>query len=85
MKDLNNNPQLKKDTYMEVFSTEAGQAVLLDLFKANYVDHSTSHVPGDHHTSAYREGRRSAIWDIMLTINADVSQFIDAAQRHRRR
>jgi hypothetical protein len=76
MKDLQNNPVAQRNYYSEVFDTEAGQAVLLDLFKQAGLDRPTTHVPGDSHTSAYNEGMRAMVWQIMIKANQDVDPYL---------
>lgn len=43
--------------YVQTFGTEAGRTVLEDLRTRFHADVST-HVPGDSHESAFREGER---------------------------
>jgi hypothetical protein len=79
MKDLQNNPVAQKKLYAECFNTEAGQAVLLDLFKEAGLDRKTVHVPGDANTSAFNEGMRSIVWSIMTKANQDVAPYLQQA------
>ena len=51
--------QLIKD-YKIVFGSDEGQRVLDDLRKRCHF-HSTTHVKGDSHESAYYEGQRSIV------------------------
>ena len=83
MKNLHNDPVLKKKYYNECFGTEAGQAVLLDLFKEAGFDCPSTHVPNDPYTSAFNEGAKAAIWRIKLVMNANVDFFLKEAAKHR--
>ena len=59
--------QLIKD-YKIVFGSDEGQRVLDDLRKRCHF-HSTTHVKGDSHESAYYEGQRSLVVFIESLIN----------------
>jgi hypothetical protein len=58
--------------YQHIFLSEPGRRVLEDMRRAFYFYRST-HVPGDPHGSAYREGMREVVLKIehMLTVDAD--------------
>ena len=51
--------QLKAD-YKFIFNTEEGKRILDDLKKRCHF-HSTTHVKGDRHESAFYEGQRSMV------------------------
>ena len=51
--------QLKAD-YKFIFNTEEGKRILDDLKKRCHF-HSTTHVKGDSHESAFYEGQRSIV------------------------
>lgn len=65
---------LRKSDYEEVFSTEVGERVLSDLFDNFHMARST-HVNGDSHETAYREGQRNVVLHILhlLGRRSDVS------------
>ena len=54
--------------YKQVFTSEGGEKVLEDLKKrCSY--HTTTHIKGDSHESAYLEGARSVILFINNMLN----------------
>lgn len=59
--------QLVND-YKQVFTSESGEKVLEDLKKrCSY--HTTTHIKGDSHESAYLEGARSVVLFISNMLN----------------
>tara|TARA_X000001382_G_scaffold2414_2_gene2866 strand:- start:189 stop:401 length:213 start_codon:yes stop_codon:yes gene_type:complete len=54
--------------YKQVFTSESGEKVLEDLKKrCSY--HTTTHIKGDSHESAYLEGARSVVLFINNMLN----------------
>jgi hypothetical protein len=53
--------------YIRTFESETGKRVIADLMKRHFVFGSTQ-VQGDSHESAFNEGRRAVILDIMSAI-----------------
>ena len=54
--------------YKQVFTSESGEKVLEDLKKrCSY--HTTTHIKGDSHESAYLEGARSVVLFISNMLN----------------
>ena len=54
--------------YKQVFTSESGEKVLEDLKKrCSY--HTTTHIKGDSHESAYLEGARSVVLFIKNMLN----------------
>ena len=65
-----NNNDLKQLTiaYKQVFESDNGKKVLEDLEKrCSY--HSTTHIKGDSHESAFLEGKRSVVLFIKNMLN----------------
>lgn len=56
--------------YRHVFESDAGQRVLADICRRNYVVQSTFAV-GSADVTAFQEGRRRAALEIIETINRD--------------
>lgn len=61
----------KVQDYKEVFNTEAGKKVLLDLMREGHVISNT--FQGDPHEMVYAEGRRSIVLFILQIINTDMA------------
>ena len=54
--------------YKQVFESDNGKKVLEDLEKrCSY--HTTTHIKGDSHESAFLEGTRSVVWFIKNMLN----------------
>ena len=60
----------KRTTFKEVFNTEEGQDVLGMLAEAHFV-FRTSHAE-DPYTSAWQEGQRTVVLEIINLVNADL-------------
>ena len=60
----------KRTRFKEVFSGEEGQDVLAMLANAHYV-FRTSHAK-DPYTSAWQEGQRTVVLEIINLVNADL-------------
>ena len=60
----------KRSRFKEVFSGEEGQDVLAMLANAHYV-FRTSHAK-DPYTSAWQEGQRTVVLEIINLVNADL-------------
>tara|TARA_R110000823_G_scaffold206249_1_gene336949 strand:- start:7397 stop:7684 length:288 start_codon:yes stop_codon:yes gene_type:complete len=56
--------QKRKDDYKTVFSSDAGNRVLADLMVQFHVGRS-SHMSGDSHETAFREGERHAVLHVL--------------------
>ena len=54
---------------VNIFGSETGKAVLKYLLKSYY--HAPSYVRGDSHETAYNEGRRAVVIDILDKMAAD--------------
>ena len=54
----------RKEDYETVFSSKAGRRVLSDLM-ANFHAGRSSHVPGDSHETAFREGERHVVLHVL--------------------
>ena len=54
----------RKSDYEEVFSTTTGMRVLSDLSSMFHMGRST-HINGDSHEAAYREGQRNVVLHIL--------------------
>lgn len=60
----------KRKSFKGVFSSEEGQDVLAMLANAHYV-FRTSHA-GDPYTSAWQEGQRTVVMEIINLVGADL-------------
>mgnify|MGYP003132458061 CR=1 FL=1 len=60
----------KRSSFKEVFSGEEGQDVLAMLSNAHFV-FQTSHA-NDPYTSAWQEGRRTVVMEIINLVGADL-------------
>lgn len=69
----------KRQDYRQTFGGEHGKRVLLDMMRRHFVLQSTK-VPGDAGESAFREGRRSVVLDIMNVLRMDEQQVLDLPQ-----
>ena len=72
--------RFKRQDYRRTFDTEAGQRVLSDLMRRHFV-FSVTKVPGDATESAFNEGRRSVILDIMQTVGVDADRVMEHIQQ----
>ena len=59
-----------KTNYKMIFSSDEGKEVLSDLEKRCH-HHTTTHVKGDSHESAYMEGQRSILLFIQAMLRND--------------
>tara|TARA_R100000687_G_C6396789_1_gene139909 strand:+ start:438 stop:725 length:288 start_codon:yes stop_codon:yes gene_type:complete len=62
--------------YKVVFSSKDGEIVLSHLCKTGFVL-DTTHVPGDSHETAHREGMRRIVVSILKFIGKQPSDFKD--------
>lgn len=66
--------------YREVFETEAGQMVLIDLMKRCYINKPVTNVSVGKDSmmaTAFFDGKRSAVLDIFKMIGADEVRLIE--------
>jgi|TARA_R110002167_G_scaffold86444_2_gene233995 hypothetical protein len=72
--EKNTAQALRKSDYEELFANEIGERVLSDLFDNFHMARST-HVNGDSHETAYREGQRNVVLHILhlLGKRSDIS------------
>ena len=64
----------RKVQYKEFFSTDDGKEILADLARRHFV-HTSTFVPHDTHHSAFNEGRRSVILDIISLVNIPMEEL----------
>ena len=64
----------RKVQYKEFFSTDDGKEILADLARRHLV-HTSTFVPHDTHHSAFNEGRRSVILDIISLVNIPMEEL----------
>lgn len=57
----------RKEDYETVFSTDAGQRVIADLMSKFNIGRS-SHTPGDPYETAFREGERHVVMNIIYML-----------------
>ena len=65
----------RKAHYDEVFKSDTGRRVLSDLAAANYV-YATAFVPGDPYMSAFREGRRAVVIDLINYSDTSIEELM---------
>lgn len=65
--------------YQELFRSQHGQEVLLHLIKNNFVLKSTIHE--NPNVSAYYQGRRDAVLDILTMMKVDHSKLMDELEK----
>jgi hypothetical protein len=66
--------QRRRSDYRAVFEGEAGRAVLHDLMRRNFVL-STTIVVGEPQMTAFNEGRRAAVLDILQELRMTGEQI----------
>ena len=64
----------RKVQYKEFFSTDDGKEILADLARRHFV-HTSTFIPHDTHHSAFNEGRRSVILDIISLVNVPMEEL----------
>ena len=64
----------RKVQYKEFFSTDDGKEILADLARRHFV-HTSTFVPHDTHHSAFNEGRRAVILDIISLVNIPMEEL----------
>lgn len=69
----------RRQDYRLLFSGERGKRVLRDLMRRHFVLRSTQ-IAGDSHESAFNEGRRAVVLDILQACNADEDQVREMAK-----
>lgn len=67
--------------YRDVFSTEAGKWVLLDLMRAHGILNSSA--DNDPHMTYFREGARSVVVRILRTLQVDEQELIKQLEEMR--
>lgn len=70
----------RRQDYRRAFGGESGQRVLRDLMRRHFVLTSTQ-IAGDSHESAFNEGRRAVVLDIMATMRVDEEQIRNLNER----
>lgn len=60
----------RRQDYRRAFGDEPGRRVLRDLMRRHFVLRSTQ-IAGDSHESAFNEGRRAVVLDILQAVNVD--------------
>lgn len=68
----------RRQDYRRAFGDEPGRRVLRDLMRRHFVLHSTQ-IAGDSHETAFNEGRRAVVLDILHAVNADARAVQDFA------
>ena len=58
----------KREDYKITFGSDQGQRVLRDLMSTFHMGRST-HIPGDPHESAFREGERHVLLHILYKVS----------------
>ena len=76
MDDLINR---RRRDYRLVFESEPGRRVLLALMRQHFIFQTTK-VPGDAGESAYREGRRSVVLDIIRVLRIEEDELLNLPQ-----
>lgn len=64
----------RKYDYDTIFSTPEGKRVLADLAQRHGV-FETVFVPGDPHHTAFREGKRSVVTDLLRYLNISIAEL----------
>ena len=64
----------RKYDYDTTFNTEEGKRVLADLAHRHGVFESVF-VPGDPHHTAFREGKRSVVTDLLRYLNISIAEL----------
>ena len=64
----------RKVQYKELFDTDVGKEILADLARRHFV-HTSTFIPHDTHHSAFNEGRRSVILDILSLVNIPIEEL----------
>ena len=70
MKSRWNNEKQKRQNFKEVFGTEQGKEVLALLANSHFV-YRTTH-SNDPYTSAWQEGQRTVVMEIINLVGADL-------------
>ncbi len=60
----------RRQDYRRAFGDVPGRRVLRDLMRRHFVLRSTQ-IAGDSHETAFNEGRRAVVLDILQAVNAD--------------
>ncbi len=66
--------------YRTVFDSPQGRKVLADLCQRHFVFNST-HIPNDPYTSAFQDGRRSVVVDILRYVKIDLETLETQMER----
>lgn len=69
----------RRQDYRRAFGGEPGRRVLRDLMRRHFVLRSTQ-IAGDSHETAFNEGRRAVVLDILAAVNADEDQIREMAK-----
>ena len=60
----------RRQDYRRAFRGEPGRRVLRDLMRRHFVLRSTQ-IAGDSHETAFNEGRRAVVLDVLHALNAN--------------
>ncbi len=60
----------RRQDYRRAFGGEPGRRVLRDLMRRHFVLRSTQ-IAGDSHETAFNEGRRAVVLDVLHALNAN--------------
>lgn len=71
----------KHSLYQEVFTKEPGRKILEDLVNRHGVFQPTF-CPGDPHMSAFMEGKRAVVLDILKFVNIPLDQLERIYKEH---
>ena len=63
----------RRTLYHDFFNLPEGKEVLADMARRHYV-YATTHVPNDPYYTAFNEGRRAVILELMKLANAPIDQ-----------
>lgn len=72
-----------QSTYIDVFLSPQGKVVLEHLFMQLDM-HTTTFKAGDPYLSAWREGRRSVVMEILRIINYDFTALMKDSMRYKK-
>ena len=64
----------RKSQYRDLFTTDDGKEVLADLARRHFI-HTSTFIAHDTHHSAFNEGRRSVILDILSLENIPIEEL----------
>ncbi len=73
---LNEKEKKRLADYRTIFKGPQGERVLADLCHRHGI-FAPCHVPGDAYSTAYNDGRRSVVIDLLRYLNTDLEQLDD--------